>query len=106
MSSNEGSVEKTRVFTSTELEIATDHYNENRILGRGGQGEFDGELVEEESKVIREEARDGDGKGLDGRLDSVSMGEGFGGKDNGKSVSFSYVEMVVVKRGSCDFSKV
>ncbi|KAI9191408.1 hypothetical protein LWI28_008146 [Acer negundo] len=82
MSSNEGSVEKTRVFTSTELEIATDHYNENRILGRGGQGEFDGELVEEESKVIREEARDRDGEGLDGRLDSVSMGEGFGGKDN------------------------
>ncbi|KAK3221306.1 hypothetical protein Dsin_008331 [Dipteronia sinensis] len=38
MSSNEGCVEKIKVFTSTELEIATDHYNENRILGRGGQG--------------------------------------------------------------------
>ncbi|KAK0598012.1 hypothetical protein LWI29_030752 [Acer saccharum] len=71
-------------------------------------GEFGRELVEGESKVMGEEAGDGDGdgEGLDSRLDSVSMGEGLCGKDNGKSVSFSYVEMVVVKRGSCDFSEV
>ncbi|XVE87222.1 hypothetical protein DITRI_Ditri18aG0098800 [Diplodiscus trichospermus] len=29
---------KTKVFTLKELEIATDHFNENRILGKGGQG--------------------------------------------------------------------
>lgn len=31
-------LEKTRLFSSKELAQATDHYNENRILGRGGQG--------------------------------------------------------------------
>nr|GEY89418.1 wall-associated receptor kinase-like 2 [Tanacetum cinerariifolium] len=36
--SNEGLVNKTKLFTSDELEKATDHFNENRILGRGGQG--------------------------------------------------------------------
>ncbi|GJZ63020.1 wall-associated receptor kinase-like protein 2 [Tanacetum coccineum] len=36
--SNEGLVDKTKLFTSDELEKATDHFNENRILGRGGQG--------------------------------------------------------------------
>ncbi|XP_022008085.1 wall-associated receptor kinase-like 1 [Helianthus annuus] len=34
----EGLVDKTILFTSKELETATDHFNENRILGRGGQG--------------------------------------------------------------------
>ncbi|MBA0844723.1 hypothetical protein Goarm_023046, partial [Gossypium armourianum] len=38
LSSNEGNVEKIKLFASKELEKATDHYNENRILGRGGQG--------------------------------------------------------------------
>nr|GFA54283.1 wall-associated receptor kinase-like 2 [Tanacetum cinerariifolium] len=31
-------VDKTILFTSSELEKATDNFNENRILGRGGQG--------------------------------------------------------------------
>ncbi|KAF8043552.1 hypothetical protein BT93_A1770 [Corymbia citriodora subsp. variegata] len=31
-------VEKGKLFTSTEIYMATDHFNENRILGRGGQG--------------------------------------------------------------------
>ncbi|CAH1436227.1 unnamed protein product [Lactuca virosa] len=31
-------VDKTILFTSKELQKATDHFNENRILGRGGQG--------------------------------------------------------------------
>ncbi|KAJ9541306.1 hypothetical protein OSB04_027812 [Centaurea solstitialis] len=35
---NEGLVDKTRIFTSSELEKATDYFNENRIIGRGGQG--------------------------------------------------------------------
>ncbi|KAJ0464556.1 putative protein kinase RLK-Pelle-WAK family [Helianthus annuus] len=34
----EGLVDKTILFTSEELETATDHFNENRILGLGGQG--------------------------------------------------------------------
>ncbi|KAL2941599.1 Wall-associated receptor kinase-like 8 [Bienertia sinuspersici] len=38
MSSNEGVVETTKVFLENELEKATDGFNENRILGQGGQG--------------------------------------------------------------------
>ncbi|KAJ9169974.1 hypothetical protein P3X46_018111 [Hevea brasiliensis] len=37
-SSNEGKLDRARIFTAEELEKATDSYNENRILGRGGQG--------------------------------------------------------------------
>ncbi|KAG4128363.1 hypothetical protein ERO13_D09G016516v2, partial [Gossypium hirsutum] len=36
--SNEGNVEKIKLFTSKEMKKATDSYNENRILGQGGQG--------------------------------------------------------------------
>lgn len=35
---NEGALGKTKVFPAKELEEATDHFNESRILGRGGQG--------------------------------------------------------------------
>ncbi|XP_074311360.1 wall-associated receptor kinase-like 9 [Silene latifolia] len=38
MSSDEGVVETTKLFTVTELEKATDNFNDNRILGQGGQG--------------------------------------------------------------------
>uniref|UniRef100_A0A803L494 Uncharacterized protein n=1 Tax=Chenopodium quinoa TaxID=63459 RepID=A0A803L494_CHEQI len=38
MSSGDGVVERMKVFTIEELEKATDHFNENRILGRGGYG--------------------------------------------------------------------
>ncbi|TYI08725.1 hypothetical protein ES332_A09G021000v1 [Gossypium tomentosum] len=38
LSSNEGNVEKIKLFPSKEIEKATDYYNENRILGQGGQG--------------------------------------------------------------------
>ncbi|KAM7481414.1 hypothetical protein LguiB_005997 [Lonicera macranthoides] len=37
-SGEDGNIEKTRLFSSKELEKATDYYNENRILGHGGQG--------------------------------------------------------------------
>ncbi|KAH9780108.1 Wall-associated receptor kinase-like 2 [Citrus sinensis] len=38
LSSNEGNIEKMKLFTSKDLETATDNYNANRILGQGGQG--------------------------------------------------------------------
>nr|POE96579.1 wall-associated receptor kinase-like 2 [Quercus suber] len=38
LSSNENNVQKTKLFNSKELENATNHFNENRILGKGGQG--------------------------------------------------------------------
>ncbi|KAM7481383.1 hypothetical protein LguiB_005966 [Lonicera macranthoides] len=37
-SGKDGTLEKTKLFTSEELEKAIDHYNEDRILGQGGQG--------------------------------------------------------------------
>ena len=51
LSSNENNVQKTKLFNSKELENASDRFNENRILGKGGQGTvykgmlFDGRIV-------------------------------------------------------------
>ncbi|XP_024965276.1 putative wall-associated receptor kinase-like 11, partial [Cynara cardunculus var. scolymus] len=54
-------VDRTILFTSRELETATDHFNENKILGRGGQGTVykgmlvDGRIVAvKKSKVVDE----------------------------------------------------
>ncbi|KAB5564939.1 hypothetical protein DKX38_004993 [Salix brachista] len=38
LSSSDGSLQKTKVFCSNELEKATGYFNENRVLGHGGQG--------------------------------------------------------------------
>lgn len=35
---NEGTIRKTKHFLAKDLEKATDHFNESRILGKGGQG--------------------------------------------------------------------
>ncbi|XP_074313457.1 wall-associated receptor kinase-like 8 [Silene latifolia] len=38
MSSAEGMIENTRLYTIVKLDKATDHFNDDRILGQGGQG--------------------------------------------------------------------
>ena len=59
--SSKVNVEKTKLFSSKDLENATDNYNVNRILGQGGQGTVykgmlaDGKIVAvKRSKVIDE----------------------------------------------------
>ncbi|XP_010497621.1 PREDICTED: wall-associated receptor kinase-like 22 isoform X1 [Camelina sativa] len=60
--SNEGNVERTRVFSSKELEKATEKFSVNRVLGQGGQGTVykgmlvDGRIVAvKKSKVVDED---------------------------------------------------
>ncbi|XP_030955967.1 wall-associated receptor kinase-like 10 [Quercus lobata] len=38
LSSNDNNVQRIKLFNSKELKNATDHFNKNRILGKGGQG--------------------------------------------------------------------
>ncbi|KAM7502483.1 hypothetical protein LguiB_001387 [Lonicera macranthoides] len=62
-SGEEGNVDKTKIFTSKELEKATDQYNQNRILGQGGQGTVykgmlaDGKIVAIKKSKIEDECQ-------------------------------------------------
>ncbi|XP_048226943.1 wall-associated receptor kinase-like 22 [Ricinus communis] len=65
LSSTESHVEQTKVFTSKELEKATDNYHTSRILGQGGQGTVykgmltDGRVVAiKKSKLVDEDKLD------------------------------------------------
>ncbi|KFK42836.1 hypothetical protein AALP_AA1G045300, partial [Arabis alpina] len=62
LTSKEGSIEKTIVFNSKELEKATENFSSNRVLGQGGQGTvYKGMLVNgqivavKRSKVVDED---------------------------------------------------
>ncbi|KAL8495055.1 hypothetical protein ACS0TY_019275 [Phlomoides rotata] len=62
LSSNDGGAERIKLFSSKELAFATDRYNDNRILGRGGQGTVykgmlpDGRIVAVKKSKKMEEA--------------------------------------------------
>ncbi|KAK8571578.1 hypothetical protein V6N13_047247 [Hibiscus sabdariffa] len=65
VSSDEANVGKVKIFASEELEKATDYFNENRILGRGGQGTVykgmltNGSIVAiKQSKLVEEKTFD------------------------------------------------
>ena len=62
LKTRDGNVEKTRIFSSRELEKATANFGEDRILGQGGQGTvYKGMLVDgrtvavKKSKVVDED---------------------------------------------------
>ncbi|KAK8675652.1 hypothetical protein V6N13_033717 [Hibiscus sabdariffa] len=65
LSNNEGNVEKIKLFASKELEKATDYYNENRILGRGGQGTVFKGMLADGSIVAIKKSKTMEGDKLD-----------------------------------------
>ncbi|CAO2841832.1 unnamed protein product [Amaranthus hypochondriacus] len=63
MSSQKNNIEKIEILSSNELEKATDKYNEDRILGQGGQGTVykgmlsDGNIVAIKKSKIEDESQ-------------------------------------------------
>ncbi|KAK1347085.1 Wall associated kinase-like 4 [Heracleum sosnowskyi] len=63
VSSSEGNIDTTQLFTSKELAMATDHYHKDRILGQGGQGTVykgmltDGRIVAVKKSKIEDESK-------------------------------------------------
>ncbi|KFK44363.1 hypothetical protein AALP_AA1G247800 [Arabis alpina] len=54
LNTREGNVDKTRLFSSKELEKATENFSENRILGQGGQGTvYKGMLVDGKTVAVK-----------------------------------------------------
>ncbi|KAK8275629.1 hypothetical protein V6Z12_D10G148700 [Gossypium hirsutum] len=58
-------VKKVKLFTSMEIEKATDYYNENRILGQGGQGTVYKGMLTDGSIVAIKKSKMVEGKNFD-----------------------------------------
>ncbi|TYI63450.1 hypothetical protein E1A91_D09G018800v1 [Gossypium mustelinum] len=75
LSSNEGNVENIKLFTSKEMEKATDYYNENRILGQGGQGTVYKGMLIDGSIVAIKKSKMVEGKNFDEKKVERSINE-------------------------------
>ncbi|MBA0664396.1 hypothetical protein Goklo_004410, partial [Gossypium klotzschianum] len=62
---NGSTVEKVKLFTSMEIEKATNYYNENRILGQGGQGTVYKGMLTDGSIVAIKKSKMVEGKNFD-----------------------------------------
>ncbi|CAA3033586.1 wall-associated receptor kinase 2-like [Olea europaea subsp. europaea] len=97
VSTNEGLVEKTRLFTAKELSKATDQFNESRILGRGGQGAvYKGMISDGRIVAVK--------KSKDIKSSNILLDENYKAKvsDFGisKSVSIDQTHLTTIVKGS------